>query len=311
MTRELVVLGTAAQVPTRSRNHNGYLLRWDEDGFLFDPGEGTQRQMLLAGVSASSVSRICLTHTHGDHCLGLPGVVQRMGLDGLRRPVGLHYPAEGSEHVDALLSASAYVSVTPLHRHPVHADGAVATERSWTLSAAFLDHRVAAVGYRLQEPDGATMLPERLEEHGIRGPDVGRLIRDGSLTVAGRHVRLGEVSEHRPGQSFAFVMDTRWCEAALTLSRGVDMLVCESTFLDRDRDLAERYGHLTARQAGLLAERAGARTLVLTHFSQRYGEDGAPFLAEASGVFGDVVAADDLQRVAMPPRRRHRRDGSP
>jgi len=74
MTRELVVLGTAAQVPTRTRNHNGYLLRWDDVGFLFDPGEGTQRQMQLAGVSASSVNRICLTHTHGDHCLGLPGV---------------------------------------------------------------------------------------------------------------------------------------------------------------------------------------------------------------------------------------------
>jgi ribonuclease Z len=311
MTRELVVLGTAAQVPTRARNHNGYLLRWDEDGFLFDPGEGTQRQMLLAGVSASSVSRICVTHTHGDHCLGLAGVVQRMGLDGLERPVGLHYPAQGSEHVDALLSAASYVSVPPLHRDPVDEDGVVATGRSWTLSAALLDHRIAAVGYRLQEPDGVTMLPERLEEHGIRGPDVGRLVRDGSLTVSGRRVRVDEVSEPRPGQSFAFVMDTRWCQAALTLSRDVDMLVCESTFLDRDRELAERYGHLTARQAGLLAERAGARTLVLTHFSQRYGEDGAPFLAEASEVFTDVVAADDLQRVPMPRRRRRRRDESP
>jgi len=311
MTRELVVLGTAAQVPTRTRNHNGYLLRWDEDGFLFDPGEGTQRQMLLAGASASSVSRICLTHTHGDHCLGLPGVVQRMGLDGLERPVGLHYPAEGDEYVDALLSASSYVAVTPLHRHPVHEDGVVATGRSWTLSAASLDHRVAAVGYRLQEPDGASMLPERLEAYGIRGPDVGRLVREGSLMVAGRRVQVDEVSEPRPGQSFAFVMDTRWCEAAVDLSRDADMLVCESTFLDRDRELADRYGHLTARQAGLLAEQAGVGTLVLTHFSQRYGDDSAAFLAEASEAFHDVVAARDLQRVAMPRRRRRRRDASP
>src|SRR5262245_25246439 len=173
--RELVALGTSSQVPTRHRNHNGYLLRWDEDGFLFDPGEGTQRQMLLAGVSASSVSRICLTHMHGDHCLGLPGVVQRMGLDGLERPVTLHYPAAGEEHVDALLSASSHVAVTPLHRHPVHEGGVVATGRTWTLSAAFLDHRVAAVGYRLQEPDGVRMLPERLDAYGIRGPDVGLL----------------------------------------------------------------------------------------------------------------------------------------
>jgi ribonuclease Z len=303
MTRELVVLGTAAQAPTRTRNHNGYFLRWDEDGFLFDPGEGTQRQMLLAGVSTSSVSRICLTHTHGDHCLGLPGVVQRMGLDGRERPVGLHYPAEGEEHVSALLSASSYVPLTPVQRHPVHRSGVVVGDSRWTLSAAVLDHRIAAVGYRLQEPDGARMLPERLETHGIRGPDVGRLVREGSLVVEGRRVHVDEVSEQRPGQSFAFVMDTRWCDAAVALSRDVDMLVCESTFLDRDRELADRYGHLTARQAGLLADRAGARTLVLTHFSQRYGEDSAPFLEEASGAFDAVIAAEDLQRVTLPRRR--------
>ena len=238
MTRELVVLGTAAQAPTRTRNHNGYFLRWDEHGFLFDPGEGTQRQMLLAGVSASAVNRICLTHTHGDHCLGLPGVVQRMGLDGLQRPVDLHYPAAGEEHVHALLSASSYVPVTPVQRHPVHESGVVASAGGWTLSAAMLDHRIATVGYRLQEPEGVRMLPERLEAHGIRGPEVGQLVRDGSLVVDGRRVPVDEVSEPRPGQSFAFVMDTRWCDAAIALSRDADMLVCESTFLDRDSEMA-------------------------------------------------------------------------
>lgn len=93
--RELVILGTASQVPTRTRNHNGYLLRWDGEGLLFDPGEGTQRQMLHAGVSATQITRICLTHVHGDHCFGLPGVLSRMALDGVPHPVHLHYPASG------------------------------------------------------------------------------------------------------------------------------------------------------------------------------------------------------------------------
>ena len=82
--RELVILGTASQAPTRSRNHNGYFLRWDDEGLLFDPGEGTQRQMLFAGVTASQITRICVTHLHGDHCLGLPGVLARMSLDRCR-----------------------------------------------------------------------------------------------------------------------------------------------------------------------------------------------------------------------------------
>jgi ribonuclease Z len=301
--RELVVLGTASQVPTRTRNHNGYLLRWDGAGLLFDPGEGTQRQLLFAGAPASAVTHICLTHAHGDHCLGVPGVVQRMGLDGVRREVPLLYPAQAREQVTALLAATAYVPLVPVQHRLVHPPEQVATGDGWTLSARALDHRVPAVGYRLQEADGVRMLPDRLERFGVSGPDVGRLAREGTLTVGGRTVRLEDVSAPRRGQVFAFVMDTRWCDAAVELAAGADLLVCESTYLDRDRALAEEHTHLTARQAGELARAAGARRLVLTHFSQRYGDDPQPFVQEAGEVFEAVIAAADLQRVAMPPRR--------
>ena len=300
--RQLVVLGTASQVPTRARNHNGYLLRWDGEGLLFDPGEGTQRQMTFAEVSASSVTRVCLTHLHGDHCLGLPGVVLRMGLDGVRRELPVSFPAGADNAVEALLAPSAHVEQVPVRREPV-ASGVVASTPEWTLTALPLAHRVPAVGYRLQEADGVRMLPDRLAAASVAGPDVGRLRREGSLHVGSRRIALEELSEPRPGQSVAFVMDTRWCDAALELAAGVDLLVCESTFLDVDRDLAERYGHLTARQAGELARAAGARRLVLTHFSQRYGDSAEPFLAEAAAVHDDVVAAEDGMRVAVPKRR--------
>src|SRR3954469_14189544 len=104
--RELIVLGTSSQVPTRQRNHNGYLLRWDDEGILFDPGEGTQRQFTLAGVSPGTVTRICITHFHGDHCLGLPGMLMRLALDGGRFPVDVHYPAGGDEHLQHLRRAA-------------------------------------------------------------------------------------------------------------------------------------------------------------------------------------------------------------
>ena len=100
--RELVVLGTAAQVPTRERNHNGYLLRWEGAAILFDPGEGTQRQLLRAGVASSSIGAICITHFHGDHCLGLPGVLARYALDQRSEPVDIYYPAGGSPVLDRL-----------------------------------------------------------------------------------------------------------------------------------------------------------------------------------------------------------------
>ena len=117
--RELVVLGTASQAPTRRRNHNGYYLRWDEAGLLFDPGEGTQRQMLFAGVTASQVTSICITHFHGDHCLGLPGVLQRMSLDQVPHAVEICYPAESQEVFGRLRHASLFRDRLQLRERPV------------------------------------------------------------------------------------------------------------------------------------------------------------------------------------------------
>ncbi len=125
--RELVVLGTASQAPTRQRNHNGYLLRWDGEGLLFDPGEGTQRQMLHAGVAASDITRICLTHFHGDHCLGLPGIVQRLSLDRVEHPVTAYYPASGAEYFARLHHASSFYERAVLREEPVRAAGAIAS----------------------------------------------------------------------------------------------------------------------------------------------------------------------------------------
>ncbi|TWF78924.1 RNAse Z [Pseudonocardia hierapolitana] len=300
--RELVVLGTASQTPTRTRNHNGYLLRWDGEGFLFDPGEGAQRQMLLAGVPSSAITRICITHFHGDHCLGVPGVVQRLSLDGVAHPVIAHYPASGREYFARLRHASSFHEIADLREEPVERDGVLASGPSGVLETRRLDHPVEAFGYRFTEPDGRRMLPVRLAERGITGPDVGRLQREGVLVVGGREVRLADVSVPRRGQRFAFVMDTRLCDAVYALADGVDMLVVESTFLTEDEKLARTYGHLTARQAASVAADCGVRRLVLTHFSQRYA-DPAPFAAEAAEVFGgEVVVAEDLARVPMPRR---------
>lgn len=304
--RELVVLGTASQAPTRHRNHNGYLLRWDGHHILFDPGEGTQRQLVLAGLSGADIHRICLTHFHGDHCFGLPGVLARMALDHARSPVPIHHPVEGAEQLAHLELAAPPHEPVPVVHHPARGDGDAVETPVGTLVARRLDHGpVPTVGWRLDEPDGRRLLPERLEQLGIEGPDRARLVEQGHVEVDGRTVTVEDVSVERPGQHFAFVMDTRWCDGALALADGADLLVCESTFLDAERDLAERWFHLTARDAARLAVEAGARRLVLTHYSQRHPDEG-DFLREAEDEAAgrvEVVAARDLDRIAVPPRR--------
>lgn len=301
--RELIVLGTSSQVPTRYRNHNGYLLRWDEEGFLFDPGEGTQRQMIYAEVTVTQITRIFVTHFHGDHCLGLAGLHQRISLDRVPHEVEIHYPASGQLFYERLRHASIYHDVGKIAPRPIRGEGPIVKGKKLGVEVLRLDHGVETYGYRLREHDGRTMLPEKLDAAGVKGPAIKQLIRDGSIVIDGRTVQLDDVSIFKPGQSFAFVMDTRLCDNAVKLAQGVDLLVCEATYLSSEEREAHAHGHMTARQAGLIARDAGVRRLVLTHFSQRYGST-RPFVDEVREVWpdGDVIAVRDGDRVPVPKR---------
>src|SRR4051794_36841781 len=147
--RELVVLGSASQVPTRHRNHNGYLLRWDDEVILFDPGEGTQRQMLMAGLAVTPIRRICITHFHGDHSLGLPGILQRISLDKVPHPVTVHYPAPGREFSARLGHATSYGDTAEIAPGPVAGPTFEAQPSAGPLPALPLHHSLPTYGYRL------------------------------------------------------------------------------------------------------------------------------------------------------------------
>lgn len=303
MPRHLVVLGTASQAPTRERNHNGYLLRWDGLGVLFDPGEGIQRQVLHAGERSSSITHVAITHRHGDHLLGLPGILQRMALDQRTAPLDLYHPHDALDAVDHLLALGLHEPSFSVRRHVLPDDEitAVPLTGDTVLRAVPLDHRVPTLGYRVEEEDGVRVDPGRLAATGVEGPAVGTLLREGGVDHGGRRVRLDEVAVARPGQSMAFVMDTRACEGVGVLLSDADLGVVEATFQDGEEELAHEYGHLTAAQAGAAAAAAGVRRLVLTHFSQRHGDVEA-FAVQATRHHPDVVAARDLDRIEVPDR---------
>lgn len=297
---ELVILGTGSQTPTRTRNHNGYLLRWGSQSILFDPGEGTQRQLTFADLSAHSINRICITHFHGDHVFGLPGILKRLELEKAGHRIDIHYPASGETTLNHLLGTADGFHLD-LVRHPVSGSGIAYQGTDYSLRYEPLFHRVETVGWRVEEPPGRRMLPDRLAEAGVAGPAIGQLQTEGSIVVDNRKIDLDEVSEHRPGRSIAVVMDTAWCDGALALAQNVDLLLIESTFLSSEEELAATSRHLTARQAGQLAAMAGARRVVLTHFSQRY-HNWDLFHTEAAESHGDVLIAEDLDRIKIPRR---------
>ncbi|MGE0708847.1 MAG: ribonuclease Z [Planctomycetota bacterium] len=299
--REFVALGTSSQVPTRYRNHNGYLLRWDGAGFLFDPGEGTQRQFIMAEVAVSEVKRIFVTHFHGDHALGLAGIVQRLSLDRVPHPVEVFFPKSGEKFYQRLVSSTIYHRTVELVPRPVAGKGGVVLEdETFEIEAWPLKHSVDTFGYRIKERDGVRFDPQKLEAKGLRGPLVGRLQREGRVETEGGVVTLEEVTEVKRGAAFAFVMDTRPCAGAVELVREADLAVIESTYLEEHRDLARDHRHLTALEAAKIAAEGQVRgTLVLTHFSQRYPST-RPFVEEALRAFPRVVGMRDLDRVALP-----------
>lgn len=290
--RKFTALGTASQVPNARRNQHASFLKWDAEGFLFDPGENTQQGMIRTGITATDITKIFITHFHGDHCLGLSSILQRLSLDRVPHTVEIYFPASGIDFFHHIKGVSSYYDVAFLEPHPVYGDGVVYEDDKLVISAKRLQHTIETFGYRIQEKDSVNMDQKKLNTLGIRGPIVGKLKSQGQVTYQGQVIRLEDVSSRKKGQSFAFVLDTRYCDAAVELAQKVDLLITECTFMERDADKAEAHGHLTARQAGQIAHEAEAGTLLLTHFSQRYGPD-VDFAAEARALHPDVFQLKD------------------
>lgn len=302
--RKFIALGTASQVPNTKSNQHASFLKWDTEGFLFDPGEGTQRQMIHSGISASDITKIFITHFHGDHCLGLPSIIQRISLDRVQHEVEIYFPASGIEFFENIRGISSFYDVAKIKPCPVEKDGIIYKNKDLTITAARLEHTIDTFGYKVEERDSINFLQDKLNALGIAGPEVGILKKKGILNHAGADVRLEEVSALKQGQTFAFVMDTKVCPAAVELARNADLLVMESTFKDVDRDKATRFGHLTATQAAQIAKDAGAKTLLLTHFSQRYAPPNDDFEPEACEVFPNTIQMKDKMSFVLERSKR-------
>jgi len=297
--RDLVILGCSSQQPTRFRNHGAYLMRWNDEGLLFDPGEGTQRQFIFANVAPTFVTRIFISHFHGDHCLGLGSILMRLNLDKIYPPVHSYYSASGKKYFDRLRYGTIYHETIQVIEHPVYKPGLVEDDGRFRIEATFLEHGVDNVGWRITEPDTRKFDRQKLALHGVTGYKVTEIQEKGELIVDGKTVTLDQVSHIRPGDSIAVVIDTRFCQNAIDIAKGARLLLCESTYLEEHRELAQEHLHLTAKQAATIAKEAGVKQLILTHFSARY-LNLKDFEAEARTIFPNTEIAEDFRIFPFP-----------
>ena len=278
------------------------VLTREGETLLFECGEGTQRQMMRYGVTFA-LNEVFFTHFHGDHYLGLIGLVRTLGLQGRTVPMRLVGPRGAAKLLGQALALGVERAVFPVEIVEVE-PGEVIPRAGYELRVFAVEHGGGAVGYALVEGERLGRFnPDRARELGVpEGPLWGKLQRGQTVTLPdGREVTAETiVGAPRPGRKLVYSGDTRPCAATIEAAQGADLLVHEATFGEEEKDRAKDTAHATAREAAEVARMAGVRRLVLTHLSARYSRDPATLLDEARGVFAETVVAKDGLEVEVP-----------
>lgn len=291
---EIVFLGTASMVPTEQRNHSAILLRYNEENLLFDCGEGTQRQLRIAKIAPPRITRIFLTHWHGDHFFGLPGLIENLSKNHYQGSLKLYGPKGTQKNLNQLVDAVFVRKKLTMEVNEIKKDGVFLKEKTFSVESAALDHSVPCIGYSFYTPETLKIKMDVLKKYGVKGgPIVGQLQKGKDITVNGKKITVKEATFVKPGKKVTILLDTRMCKNAVTLAKNADVLICESTFAADREDKAKEFGHLTAAQAATIAKKAKVKKLILTHFSQVYKNHDI-MKKEAKEIFTNTELAHDF-----------------
>jgi len=306
---QITFLGTSSGVPTRSRNVSSMALRLPQraEFWLFDCGEGTQHQILRSDLRISQLSRIFITHMHGDHIFGLMGLLASAGLAGNAQRIDIYGPPELDDYIKACRRYSQTHFSYPVKVHPVK-PGVVYEDEEYMVQCGLLQHRVPAHGYRVQEKDRSGHFDvDRAMALGIPpGPIYGKLKRGEEIMLpSGQRVKGTDLcGPTQLGRSLAYCTDTIFCEGAIALAEKADVLIHEATFSHLDAEQAYLSLHSTSTMAAQVALAAQVRQLILTHFSPRYTAGQSislkDLLAEARAIFPNTEMASDFWTYDIP-----------
>ncbi len=298
---QIVFLGTSGSWPTPKRNVSAIAVKRGPEVVLFDCGEGTQRQFMASTLSFMQVTRVFLTHFHGDHFLGLPGLMQSMNFFGREAPLEVYGPVGCEDLVAELLSLGHFKAGYPVHAHDL-SPGESVDCGEYAVTAFEAVHTVPGLSYALEEKERAGRFDlEKARALGIPpGPLYSRLQEGQPVTVGGTTFTPDQVlGPPRRGRKIVYTGDSMPHEALVTMARGADVLIHDATSDAALEEKANRYGHSSSRQAAQVAKDAGVGLLVLTHTSPRY-EDPTGLLNDAKAVFANVRLADDFLEIDVP-----------
>ncbi len=298
---ELTFLGTSCMVPTKERNVSGVYLSYKGEGILLDCGEGTQRQMNIAGINRNSVRKVLISHWHADHMAGLLGLLQTMGNMDDEATVDIFGPKDTTMRMEHLLKCSAFDLRIRLNIHELTPKGVevAVNENEYTILVAPMSHSTPCVGFAFIEKDRRRVDMKYLKSLGVpEGPHLQALQLGKSITHKGKQVDVEKATQIVRGKKIAWIPDTRPCQAIVDLGQDADLMIIEATYASSLPHKAEQYSHMTAKESALLGNQANVKKLVLTHFSQRY-DTTQEIEEDARTYFSDAVCAHDFMKIKL------------
>ncbi len=293
---KITFLGTSCVTPTKERNHTAIHLQYENETILIDCGEGTQRQFRIANLNPCKITRILLTHWHGDHTLGLPGLLQTLALNNYNKTLQIYGPKGTKQFISQILKTFKFIEKIKLQVNEVTKKTVLKTEK-FEIQAAKLKH--PSLGYLFKETDKRKILKNKLHTLKIpQGPHLKKLQQGKTIKHKGKTISPNTLTKVKKGKSITFILDTAYTKAAEQLAKNTSLLISESTYLSNLEKKAKQNLHMTAKQAATLAKKAKAKSLILTHFSQRH-KNPKDFLKEAKKVFPNTQLAKDFMQVTI------------
>jgi len=294
---EITFLGTSQAIPTKSRNHTANLLRYESENILIDCGEGTQRQFRISGENPCKLTKLLITHWHGDHVLGIPGLIQTLALNNYSRTLHIYGPKNTKQYMERILGMFLFREKIKILVHEI-GEGKF-YENGFSLTAYKMEHTGPCLAYSFEEKAKRKIDMKKIKKLGIKGPLIGKLQRGENIVVEGKKILSDKVTYLKPGKKVSFIFDTKLNPNCIKAAKNSDILVCEAVYLDELKEKASEYKHLTASQAGEIAKKSSAKKLFLTHLSQRYEKNEDAILKEAKKKFPTAVLAQDLMKIEV------------
>ncbi len=299
-------LGTSAGIPTRERGLPAILIKYNEDRFLFDCGEGTQRQLMIKNLKFMRIKAVFITHWHADHFAGLPGLIQTMSMEGRKKPLYIYGPEGTVGFVEKLLSIGYFERGFAVIAEDLKPGDRVEFDRYY-IEAFKTYHGIPSLGFVFQEKDKIKANMEKAKKFGLTsGPLIGKLKKGEEILFKGRRIKPEDVVEVVKGKKIAYTGDTGYRKSLVKAVKDADVLICDGTFCSEFENRAHTYYHMTARQAAMLAKEANVKMLVLTHISRRYQQDNnnrkytvEKLLKEAQEIFPNTKIAEDFMEIKI------------